>query len=75
MIKNLEEALEGKKNYLHYQYDLSFKISIMVSFYTLGLYLCLMVPLTTPFVMLIFVISYYLDKYNLMYLYPVRFES
>ena len=59
------------KKYFDYGYNYSFSITVFM------LILCFSttIPLITPFGALFFYIKYYIDKYNLLFLYPAEFES
>jgi len=56
-------------------YDLSFKSAVSVIVFTFGLFFSLMIPLVTPFVMVLIMGQYFIDKYNMLYIYPLEFES
>lgn len=75
MIESFGQAIEGKRAFEHYLYDLSLKTSFAIGFFTFGLMFCLLVPLTTPLFVALFILQYYSEKYNLMYFYPLDFES
>jgi hypothetical protein len=64
-----------KKFKYHAYYSLPFKISVAVSFFTFSLFFCILVPLLAPLSATIFITAYYIDKYNLIYIYPINFES
>jgi hypothetical protein len=59
------------KKYFDYGYNYSFSITVFF------LIICFSttIPLITPFGALFFFIKYYIDKYNLLFLYPAEFES
>ena len=59
------------KKYFDYGYNYSFSITVFI------LIICFSttIPLITPFGALFFFIKYYIDKYNLLFLYPAEFES
>ena len=40
----------------------------------MGLFLSLFLPLASPLMAIMFIIIYFVDKYNLMYSYPLEFE-
>ena len=67
-------VLVGKEAFTHYYHDLSFRTSICISLFTVGLFFSLFVPLMPVLMTIIFTIIYYVDKYNLMYYYPLEFE-
>jgi len=59
------------KKYFDYGYNYSFSITVFM------LIICFSttIPLITIFGALFFYIKYYIDKYNLLFLYPAEFES
>ena len=59
------------KKYFDYGYNYSFSITVFI------LIICFSntIPLITHFGVLFFFIKYYIDKYNLLFLYPAEFES
>ena len=59
------------KKYFDYGYNYSFSITVFM----LTLCFSTHIPLITPFGALFFYIKYYIDKYNLLFLYPAEFES
>lgn len=65
----------GKTNFDQWFHDLSFKSSILVSIFTFGLFFSILYPQIPIVMMAIFVMQLYMDKYNLMYIYPLDFES
>ena len=46
-----------------------------ITFFTFGLCLSLIYPHLSILVLALFVFLYYIEKYNLMYRYPLEFES
>lgn len=66
---------EGKTKFEHWFYDLSFKSSLAITFFTFGLCLSLIYPHITLLVLVLFLYQYHAEKYNLMYRYPLEFES
>lgn len=68
-------AASGKTKFKHWFYDMGYKYAIVLSLYCFSLFFSVLIPLMLPFAALIFCIFYYVDKYNLMYIYPVEFES
>ena len=59
------------KKYFDYGYNYSFSITVFM----LTLCFSTTIPLITPFGFLFFLLKYYIDKYNLLFLYPAEFES
>lgn len=59
------------KKYFDYGYHYSFSITVFI----LTLVFSTTIPLIVPFGCLFFVLKYYIDKYNLLFVYPVEFES
>ena len=66
---------QGKTKFEHWFYDLSFKSSLAIAFFTFGLCLCLVYPHISVLVLVLFLYQYHAEKYNLMYRYPLEFES
>ena len=75
LVEAFGQAVDGKRKFEHYFYDVSLKTSLAIGFFTFGLAFCLLVPVTTPLFLALFIMQYYTDKYNLMYYYPPNFES
>lgn len=67
--------LHGKNKLTHYLYDLGLRHSLAASFFAMGLTLSLAVPLICPLMGFVFVLTYFRDKYNLIFVYPLEFES
>ncbi len=59
------------KKYFDYGYNYSFSITVFM----LTLCFSTTIPLITPFGSLFFFFKYFIDKYNLLFLYPAEFES
>lgn len=59
------------KKYFDYGFNYSFSITVLV----LTLCFSTTIPLIAPFGCLFFYIKYFVDKYNLLFVYPVEFES
>ena len=59
------------KKYFDYGYNYSFSITVFM----LIIVFSTTIPLITIFGALFFYIKYYIDKYNLLFLYPAEFES
>jgi hypothetical protein len=64
-----------KTTFQQWFYDLSFKSSISVAVFTFGLFFSLVIPMLTPLILVLLFIQFYIDKYNLLYIYPLEFES
>lgn len=77
LVESFERVIKhnGKRRFDDWFYDLSFKSSLAVSFFTFGITLCVIYPFITMFVAFFLVIQLCIDKYNLMYIYPLEFES
>jgi hypothetical protein len=68
-------SANGKTKFKHWFYDLGYKYAIVICLYSFSLFFSVLIPLILPFATLIFAIFYYIDKYNLLYIYPLEFES
>ena len=77
LVESFEKVIKnnGKTRFEDWFYDLSFKSSIAVSFFTFGLCFCVLYPFISVLVLLFLICQFYIDKYNLMYIYPLEFES
>jgi hypothetical protein len=77
LVKGYEKIVRnnGKTKFDHWFYDLSFKSSVAVAISTFGLIFCLIYPHIGFLVLFLLVVQFYIDKYNLMYIYPLDFES
>jgi len=65
----------GKIKFEHWFYDLSFKSSLAIAFFTFSLFFCLIFPHIAVLALILFTYLYHAEKYNLMYRYPLEFES
>ena len=77
LVEQFEKMIKdnGKTKFEQWFYDLSFKSTIAVVIFTLGLIFTLVYPWMNIILVLILVTQFYIDKYNLMYIYPLEFES
>ena len=67
--------MNGKQKFDHWFNDLSYKTTIIVGFFNIGLFFSIIYPHLTVLVWIILVFELYIDKYNLMFIYPLEFES
>ena len=58
-----------------YAFDLGYHHSYSLVIFTIGLIFCPIVPLITVFSTLFFMFKYYVDKYNLTFVYNKEFEG
>jgi hypothetical protein len=72
LLTDFEKMVKG---FEHWFNDLSFKSCIAVGIFTFGLLNSLIYPHITALVLFLFSTQFYIDKYNLMYIYPLDFES
>ena len=77
LVKGFEKIVRnnGKTKFEHWFYDLSFKSCMAVGLFTFGMLFSLIYPHIVVLVLLLFSMQFYIDKYNLMYIYPLDFES
>lgn len=77
LVKSFEKIIRnnGKTEFENWFYDLSFKSSIAVCFFYFGIFFSTMLPVLIPFIIFLLTAQFYIDKYNLMYIYPLEFES
>lgn len=59
------------KKYFDYGYNYSYSLTVFI----LTLIFSSTIPLIVPFGALFFYIKYFIDKYNLLFVYPAEFES
>src|SRR4051812_35142643 len=58
-----------------YAFDLGYHHSYSLVIFTIGLIFCPIVPLISIFGFIFFLIKYYVDKYNLTFVYNKEFEG
>jgi len=77
MIKALLSTMKvpGKNKFKHFLHDLGLRNAIALTIFTLSLVASVLIPLIVLPVALLFWIAYALDKYNLLFVYPLDFES
>lgn len=77
ITKCFEKAFKDnhKTSFQQWYLDLSYKSSVAVTVFSLGLFFSISMPVLTPCVLILAVIQLYVDKYNLLYIYPLEFES
>ena len=77
IIKAINDQLKinGKYKFLHFVHDLGLRCSTAVVLFTFGLTYCLVIPLVAPLMCVVFIFGFYLDKYNLIFVYPIEFDS
>jgi Calcium-dependent channel, 7TM region, putative phosphate len=56
-------------------HDLGLRCSTAVVLFSFGLAFSVLTPLLTPVMFVLFLLAYYLDKYNLIFVYPIEFDS
>jgi hypothetical protein len=67
--------VNGKYKFSHFLHDLGLRCCFVVVLWCLGITYSLLIPIITPIMTLIFVLMYFLDKYNLSFVYPIEFDS
>ena len=67
--------VNGKNKFEHFLYDLGLRYALAAAVFAVGLVFSVAVPLVCPVVALLFGILYTLDKYNLVFVYPLDFDS
>lgn len=77
IIKAINDQLKvnGKYKFSHFLHDLSLRCITVVLLFAYGLVLSLVMPLLSPVMLALFVMVYLLDKYNLIFVYPIEFDS
>ena len=66
---------QRKTSFESHFYDLSYKQSIIIVLFAFGIFFCLISSQITFVILCFFCLQFYIDKYNLMYIYPLEFES
>lgn len=46
-----------------------------VTLFGFGLTFSLLIPLLSPIMLMLSLVVYYIDKYNLIFVYPIEFDS
>lgn len=67
--------IKGKNKLSHYLYDMGLRSAITASIFATAFVCSIMVPILCPLATLLFLSNYYRDKYNLIFVYPLDFES
>jgi len=67
--------VNGKNKFKHFLFEINLKNALAISVYSLCLTFSVAVPIITPFAALLFWLAYAFDKYNLLHVYPLDFES
>jgi len=77
VIKAINDQLKvnGKYKFSHFVHDLGLRCITAVTLFGFGLILSLLMPLLAPVMLLLFIVAYYFDKYNLIFVYPIEFDS
>ena len=65
----------AKTKFSHFLHDIGLRSALAVTLFSVGLVFSLAVPCLCFFLTLIFVITYFIDKFNLIVVYPVDFDS
>mmetsp|Transcript_35630 Transcript_35630/g.34659 ORF Transcript_35630/g.34659 Transcript_35630/m.34659 type:complete len:160 (+) Transcript_35630:1492-1971(+) len=68
-------SANGKTKFKHWMYDLGFRYAVFISLFIFSLFFSVLFPIFLPVCSLIFTLAYLFDKYNLIYIYPIDFES
>jgi len=77
LVKNFEKIIRdnGKTVFDQWFSDLSFKSSVAASIFTFGLIASAVFPMAAPLMLILFGTQVFIDRYNLLYVYPLEFES
>ena len=68
-------TLSGYNKFKQFLYGLGLRAALAVTIWTLGMCCALFIPLALPLCSLLFLLTYMIEKYNLLYIYPIDFES
>lgn len=71
----MKKELEKKSFIDDYAFDLGYHHSYSIVIFTIGLIFCAIVPLISIFALFFFAFKYYVDKYNLTFVYNKEFEG
>ena len=73
----MQDEEKEKKSYHKddMEFDISYYIAFNLTIYTMVILYALICPLVLPIGAFHFMLSYYIDKYNLTVLYPKEFEG
>lgn len=77
IIKAINDQLKvfGKFKFTHFVHDLGLRCCTVSVLFIYGLTFAVLMPLMAPAMLILFVFIYCLDKYNLIFLYPIEFDS
>jgi len=64
-----------RSKFKHWFFDFGFKNSVAVCLFSMSLFFSIIVPYFLLFSAVLFVLMYYFEKYNVIYIYPIDFES
>ena len=67
--------VHGKHKFSHYLHDIGLRHTLVASLAAVSLTFSIAVPLLCPLMALVFLAGYASDKYNLIFVYPLDFES
>jgi hypothetical protein len=68
-------SANGKTKFSHWFYDIAFRNCVAVTVFNLGIVLSVVCPLMMPLVSAMLYLMYYGEKFNILYVYPLDFES
>jgi hypothetical protein len=72
-LDEMKRTLSGSKDLWYY--DFGYNIAFTQIMYCIVLIFAIVAPLITIFGSLFFTIKYFIDKYNLLYVYPIEFQG
>ena len=77
MLKTFIEMVKvnGKSKLKHFLTDIGLRNAFASLIFCVGLFFSIFVPLMAPLALVIFGLAYVFDKYNLLYVYPLDFDS
>ena len=67
--------VNGKNKFSHFVYDMGLRNALAVTLFSIGLVFSLVVPLLCFVMTFIFFLGYCIDKFNLIFVYPLDFDS
>lgn len=77
LVEGFEKMVKdnGKTKFDQWFYDISYKSCIAVVVFIFGLFLSVIYPWANVATLILVATQYLFDKYNLLYIYPLEFES
>ena len=68
-------SANGKTKFEHWMLDINFSQAISLAIFFICMVLSVGMPIILPFGAIFFTIKYFIEKYNLIYVYPAEFDT